>query len=142
MRYRRETSRDTGPTLRHVDALVAPPRLVAMTPAPSPHPAIALARDVLGLSYRETAQALGVHESTLRRWRRGQMPTAVHLDDLARLEALIREVEKSVRPGAVKRWLNRPSRIFAGEVPRHLVVQRRGAFLLERLREAIARFTL
>ena len=70
---------------------------------------------------------------------RAVMPEAA---DLARLEALIREVEKSVRPGAVKRWLNRPSRIFAGEVPRHLVVQRRGAFLLERLREAIARFTL
>ncbi len=93
-------------------------------------PGIDLARNVLGLNYEEIARAITTDPSTLYRWRQGQMPTAVYLSRLERLDELAREIQRTMRPEVIPDWLERPIPAFAGQSPRTMILQGRSETVL------------
>lgn len=93
-------------------------------------PGVELARQVLGLDYREIAQAVQADESTLYRWRQGQAPTAIYLSRLERLEELVREIQRTMRPEAIRDWLDRPVPALEEHTPRSMVLRGRSETVL------------
>ncbi len=84
-------------------------------------PGIDLARSVLALNYDEIARAILTDPSTLYRWRQGQSPTAIYLSRLERLDELAREIQRTMRPEVIPRWLDRPIPAFDGRTPREMI---------------------
>lgn len=105
-------------------------------------PGVELARDVLGLGYGEIAQAVQADESTLYRWRRGKAPTAVYLSRLERLDDLVREIQRALRPEAIPAWLDRAVPALGGETPRAMILKGRGETVLGMLISLNAGFSL
>lgn len=88
-------------------------------------PGVELARRVLGLDEGEIARAVQADKSTLSRWREGQAPTAIHLSRLERLDDLVREIQRTIRPEVVQGWLDRPIPALDGETPRSMILKGR-----------------
>jgi hypothetical protein len=84
-------------------------------------PGIDAARAVLGLNYEEIAAAVLTDPSTLYRWRQGHTPTAVYLSRLERLDELVVEIQRTMRPEAIAAWLDRPVPAFDGKTPLELI---------------------
>lgn len=93
-------------------------------------PGIETAQQVLGLNLDEVARAVLTDPSTLYRWRRGQMPTAVYLSRLERLDDLAREIQKTMRAETIPAWLDRAIPMFDGRTPRELVLEGRAETVL------------
>lgn len=105
-------------------------------------PGIELARSVLSLDYGEIAQAVQADESTLYRWRQGQPPTAVYLSRLERLDDLVQEIQRTMRPQAVQGWLNRPVPALGDKTPRDMILKGRSETILGMLISLNAGFGL
>jgi len=105
-------------------------------------PGVELARSVLGLDYGEIARAVQADESTLYRWRQGRTPTAVYLSRLERLDDLVREIQRTMRPEAVRSWLDRSIPALAGETPRGMILRGRSETVLGMLISLNAGFSL
>lgn len=105
-------------------------------------PGVELARSVLGLDYGEIARAVQADESTLYRWRLGQAPTAVYLSRLERLDDLVREIQRTMRPEAIPDWLDRPIPALGGETPRSMILTGRSETVLGMLISLNAGFSL
>lgn len=108
----------------------------------TPLPDVELARTVLGLEYGEIARAVQADESTLDRWRHGHAPAAVYLGRLERLDSLVREVQRTIRPEAVEAWLNRSNPALEGETPRGMILKGRSESVLGMLSSLNAGFSL
>lgn len=93
-------------------------------------PGVELARSVLGLDYGEVAQAVQADESTLYRWRQGKAPTAVYLSRLERLDDLVREIQRTMRPDAIPGWLDRPVSALDGQTPKQMILKGRSETVL------------
>jgi uncharacterized protein (DUF2384 family) len=71
-------------------------------------PGIDQARDYLGLTLKQIAQAVKADESTLHRWRSGVTPSPVFLARLEALDDLVKEMRSTFRDIEVAReWLDR-----------------------------------
>lgn len=67
------------------------------------------AHDVLGLTYRQLAAALGADESTLHRWRAGESaPRTIFLSRMDALREFQQELLETMAPGAARAWLHTP----------------------------------
>lgn len=82
------------------------------------------AHEQLGLTYRELADAVHAQESTLHRWRRGDVtPTAVFLARLGALGDFLTELQRTFNdPRDVREWLDRPNLALQQRTPRDLVL--------------------
>lgn len=105
-------------------------------------PGVELARSVLGLDYGEIAQAVQADESTLYRWRQGKAPTAIYLSRLERLDDLVREIQRTMRPEAIRGWLDRSIPALDGETPRQMILRGRSETVLGMLISLNAGFSL
>jgi hypothetical protein len=105
-------------------------------------PGVELARSVLGLDYGTIARAVNADESTLYRWRQGQSPTAVYLSRLERLDDLVREIQRTMRPEAIHDWLDRSISALGGETPRGMILEGRSETVLGMLIALNAGFSL
>ena len=92
-----------------------------MTPPPT-LPGVEPARRILGLSEREIAGAVGTDEATLAAWRQGNWPNAGYLRRLQSLDALVREIEDTMRPEVVSDWMQRPLPAHEGATPHAMIV--------------------
>jgi hypothetical protein len=105
-------------------------------------PGVELARVVLGLDYGAIARAVNADESTLYRWRQGQVPTAVYLSRLERLDDLAREIQRTMRPDAIDDWLDRSIPALGGETPRGMILKGRSETVLGMLISLNSGFSL
>lgn len=105
-------------------------------------PGVEPARRVLGLDYGEIARAVQADESTLYRWRQGKAPTAIFLSRLERLDDLVREIQRTMRPEAIRDWLDRPIPALDGETPRQMILKGRSETVLGMLISLNAGFSL
>ena len=105
-------------------------------------PGVEVARAVLRLDYGEIARAVQADESTLYRWRQGQVPTAVYLSRLERLDDLVQEIQRTMRPEAIHGWLDRSIPALGGESPRGMILKGRGETVLGMLISLNAGFSL
>lgn len=96
----------------------------------------------MGLDYGEIAQAVHANESTLYRWRHGKAPTAVYLSRLQRLDDLVREIQRTMRPNAIQGWLDRSIPALDGETPRQMILEGRSETVLGMLISLNAGFSL
>lgn len=82
------------------------------------------AHDTLGLTYRELADAIHAQESTVHRWRRGDVaPTAVFLGRLGALGELVSELQVTFDdPADAREWLDRPNAALQQRTPRETVL--------------------
>ena len=76
------------------------------------------------------------------RWRQGQTPSAVYLSRLERLDDLVREIQRTMRPEAVQSWLNRSIPGLSGETPRDVILKGRSETVLGILISVNAGFSL
>lgn len=95
--------------------------------------AIQSAHRVLGLSYGDIAHAVGTDEETLSRWLQGERPATAHQHRLHCLNALVREIQKTMRPETVRDWLHRPLPAFDGATAYELILSGRCEGLLSML---------
>lgn len=105
-------------------------------------PGVEPARSVLGFDYGEIARAVQADESTLYRWRQGRAPTAIYLSRLERLDELVREIQRTMRPEAVRGWLDRSVPALDGETPRQMIMKGRSETVLGMLISLNAGFSL
>lgn len=105
-------------------------------------PGVEPARSVLGLDYGGIAQAVQADESTLYRWRQGKSPTAIYLSRLERLDDLVREIQRAMRPEAIQGWLDRSIPALGGETPRQMILRGRSETVLGMLISLNAGFSL
>jgi transcriptional regulator with XRE-family HTH domain len=87
--------------------------------------AVEKAHDVLGLTYREIADAINATESTLHRWRKGQGPdpTPVFLARLGALDAFLVELERTFRNWKDARaWLDQGIPFLQNRTPRDMIL--------------------
>lgn len=85
-------------------------------------PGIDTARDVLGLSLEEIADAVNSNPSTLYRWRTGEAtPNRASVERLNRLEELSAEIRRSLERSQTAFWLDAPVSIFGGLSPREMI---------------------
>jgi uncharacterized protein (DUF2384 family) len=82
------------------------------------------AHEQLGLTYREVADAVQAQESTVHRWRRGDVaPTAVFLGRLNALGDLLSELHRTfANPADAREWLDRSIPALKQRTPRDLVL--------------------
>jgi hypothetical protein len=67
------------------------------------------AHDVLGLTYRQIAAAVGADESTLHRWRAGESaPRSIFLSRMDALREFQQELLETMDAGAARAWLQAP----------------------------------
>ncbi len=85
------------------------------------------AHDALGLSYREIAQVLKANESTLHRWRSGEVePSPVFLDRLEALQEFLTELRRTFKDAdAAQRWLSREVPALDSQIPLQLLLEGR-----------------
>lgn len=94
-------------------------------------PGIDAARDTLGLSLEEVADAVRANPSTLYRWRSGDAtPNDASIERLRRLEELSDEVRRSLAPAQTALWLNAAASVFGGRSPREMICQGRAETVL------------
>ncbi len=105
-------------------------------------PGIEPALRVLGLTYGEIAQAIQADESTLYRWRQGQTPTAIYFSRLERLDDLVREIRRTMRPATIRPWLDRPIPALQGATPKQMILQGRSETVLGMLISLNAGFSV
>ena len=82
------------------------------------------AHEQLGLTYREVAEVVQAQESTVHRWRRGDVPpTPVFLGRLNALGDLLAELHRTFAdPADARAWLDRPNIAMHQRTPRELVL--------------------
>jgi transcriptional regulator with XRE-family HTH domain len=86
-------------------------------------PGIDTARDVLGLSFEEIADAVNANPSTLYRWRTGEAtPNQASMERLNRLEELSAEIRRSLERAQTEFWLDAPVSVFDGLSPREMIL--------------------
>ena len=84
------------------------------------------AHDVLGLTWRQIAGALGADESTLHRWRSGESePRAVFISRMEALHELQVELLDLVTPEGARKWLFAHPESLEGRRPLDLIVEGR-----------------
>ena len=84
------------------------------------------AHDVLGLTYRHIAAALGADESTLHRWRAGETePRAVFLRRMDALREMQQELLDALSPDAARAWMWRAAPALDGRTPADLLLEGR-----------------
>jgi transcriptional regulator with XRE-family HTH domain len=85
--------------------------------------AIEDAHEQLGLTYRDIADALQAQESTLHRWRRGEViPTAVFLGRLDSLGDLLSELNRTFADAErAREWLAHPVPALQQRTPREVI---------------------
>ena len=84
------------------------------------------AHDVLGLTYRQVAAAIGADESTLHRWRAGDTgPRTVFLSRMDALHEFQQELLDLVPPAAAGEWLRTPIEALDGRRPADLLEEGR-----------------
>ena len=105
-------------------------------------PGLEPARNVLGLDYGDIARAVQADASTLYRWRQGKAPTAIYLSRLERLDDLVREIQRTMRPEAIRSWLDRAIPALDGETPREMILKGRSETVLGMLISLNAGFSL
>lgn len=105
-------------------------------------PGVELARNVLGLDYSEIALAVQADESTLYRWRKGNIPTAIYLSRLERLNDLVIEIQRTIRPESIEGWLDRSIPGLEGKTPRQMLLMGRSETLLGMLISLNAGFSI
>jgi signal transduction histidine kinase/transcriptional regulator with XRE-family HTH domain len=82
------------------------------------------ARTLLGLSLRELAATLPVHESTIHRWRRGTRPSPAVSRRLGMLHDFTAVLDEAGMDGpAVEAWLDAPASTIDGRHPRTLLLE-------------------
>jgi hypothetical protein len=80
------------------------------------------AHDVLGLTYRQLAAALGADESTLHRWRAGESaPRSIFLSRMDALRELQQEMLEAMSSEAARTWLETPVPALEGRRPSDLL---------------------
>ena len=84
------------------------------------------AHDVLGLTYRQLAAALGADESTLHRWRSGEStPRTIFLSRMEALREFQQELVEVVTPEAARAWLSTAVPALNGRRPVDLLEEGR-----------------
>lgn len=82
------------------------------------------AHDVLGLTFRQIAAALGADESTLHRWRSGESePRAVFVSRMEALRELQDEMLEAMSPEAAREWLTTRLPALDGRRPVELLAE-------------------
>jgi putative toxin-antitoxin system antitoxin component (TIGR02293 family) len=86
-------------------------------------PGIDQAREYLGLTLKQIAQAVKADESTLHRWRSGVSPSPVFLARLEALDELAKEMRSTFRSReAAREWLQRPVPALEDRRPLDLIL--------------------
>ena len=84
------------------------------------------AHDVLGLTFRQLADALGADESTVHRWRSGDSePRSVFISRMEALHELHTELLDAMTPEAARRWLASESPGLGGRRPADFLAEGR-----------------
>lgn len=84
------------------------------------------AHDVLGLTYRQIASAVGADESTLHRWRAGDSsPRSIFLSRMDALREFQQELLETMDSGAARAWLQTAVPALDGRTPFELLEQGR-----------------
>lgn len=82
------------------------------------------AHDVLGLTFRQIAGALGADESTVHRWRSGESePRAVFIGRMEALHELQVELMDTMYHDAAREWLTRNVPSLGGRRPADLIAE-------------------
>lgn len=82
------------------------------------------ANEILGLTFRQIAAALGANESTLHRWRMGESePRPMALKRLEALRELQDELLEALRPEAARTWLHTNVPSLGGRRPVDLLME-------------------
>lgn len=82
------------------------------------------ANEILGLTYKQIATALGANESTLHRWRAGESePRPMAIRRLEALRELQDELLKAVRPESARTWLHAEVPALGGRRPVDLLME-------------------
>lgn len=80
------------------------------------------AHDVLGLTYRQIAAAMGADESTLHRWRAGDSaPRSIFLSRMDALREFQQELLETMSPVAARAWLQQPAPALDSRSPAELL---------------------
>ena len=84
------------------------------------------AHDVLGLTYRQIAAAVGADESTLHRWRSGDSaPRSIFLSRMDALREFQQELLETMHADAARTWLQTPVPALDGRAPAALLEEGR-----------------
>jgi transcriptional regulator with XRE-family HTH domain len=82
------------------------------------------AHEMLGLTWRQLAGALGADESTLHRWRSGESePRAVYVSRMEALKEFQTELFDAMRPEPAREWLNIEVPSLGGRRPIDLLME-------------------
>jgi transcriptional regulator with XRE-family HTH domain len=94
-------------------------------------PGVAEAKEYLGLSLKQIAQAVQADESTLHRWLSGPVtPSPVFLARLEAVEVLVKEMRRTFREEArARQWLSQSLPALDGKTPIELVLEGRSEVL-------------
>lgn len=86
------------------------------------------------MSYSEVARAIDVDEGMLATWGKRQSPPAIYRHRLAVLEALVHEIQNTMRPDVIAPWMHRQIPAYGGATPHQLILAGRAEELLGTLR--------